>query len=90
MANRKGKEATREFTPLKVQKPDPNLIACRQCSHRDRSVIEINDKVIFVGVTKGVCAVFKGPPADNGKPLDVLFQNKRCPRFVKDSIEKIN
>lgn len=68
---------------IKVQKPNAEKIACKDCLNRDKTVVEINGKIIAVGVTRGTCDVYKGPPDDKGKPHKVLFNNARCDYFVK-------
>lgn len=68
---------------IKIQKPDVEKIACKDCLNRDKTVIEINGKIITVGVTKDTCDVYKGPPIDTGKPHKVLFNNARCDYFIK-------
>lgn len=74
----------REFDPMKMTQPDPDKIACRDCLYRDRDEINLGDVVIKCGITKGYCDIFPEGGEDNGKPLDVLFQNAPCPEYVKD------
>lgn len=74
----------KRFTPLIVQNPNPDLIACKNCLNRDKTIIEIGDKIIPVGITKGICKIFTGPPKDNGKPHEVMFNNKPCKMFSLD------
>lgn len=77
MANKK-MNARDAQSPIKGQFPDGNKIACKNCKHRDKSVINLGSKEIKVGVTKAYCDVFKAPPESNGKPHEVLFENGIC------------
>lgn len=60
---------------------DPNNIFCRTCAFRDKTEIELNGKIIPVGITKGNCQIFVYP---NNKPSDVLFQNAPCEFFESE------
>lgn len=69
---------------LKGQFPDKNKIKCKDCIFRDHTVITIGDKTIPVGVTKAFCDAYQQPPASNGKPHDVLFDNADCEFYAKE------
>ena len=79
--NTSAKEAQSQ---IKGQFPDRNKIICKDCIFRDRTVIELGEKEIPVGVTKAFCDMYQAPPASNGKPHDVLFSNADCEFYVKE------
>lgn len=79
--NTSAKEAQSQ---IKGQFPDRNKIICKDCIFRDRTVIELGEKEIPVGVTKAFCDMYQAPPASNGKPHDVLFNNADCEFYVKE------
>lgn len=74
----------REFDPIKMASPDPEKIVCRDCVYRDMDEIDLGDVVIKTGITKGFCDAFPEGGVTNGKPLDVLFQNAKCPEYERD------
>lgn len=71
----------KNFSPMMVQTPNGNKIECKDCIHRDKTVITINKKTIPIGITKGNCDMFIYP--DN-KPSEVLFQNAKCEYYEKE------
>ncbi len=73
----------REISPIKGQMPDPNKIACKDCVYRNRDKITVNNRTIYVGVTKGFCDIYKRPQYA-GKPNDILFMNADCEFYIKD------
>ena len=79
--NMNAKEAQSQ---IKGQFPDRDKIICKDCIFRDKTVIELGEKEIPVGVTKAFCDMYQAPPASNGKPHDVLFNNADCEFYVKE------
>ena len=79
--NMNAKEAQSQ---IKGQFPDRDKIICKDCKFRDKTVIELGEKEIPVGVTKAFCDMYQAPPASNGKPHDVLFNNADCEFYVKE------
>lgn len=75
------------ISPIVMTKPDAGRIACKDCIFRDRTSIEVANKVIFPGVTKGTCEIYKGPPEGVLKPHNVLFNNARCEYYMKDEVK---
>lgn len=73
---------SREFDPIKPQTPDAKKILCMDCEYRDRTVLNINGKVLPVGATKMYCLKYKNK---TGKPYDVLFKNADCERYKKEN-----
>ena len=69
---------------IKGQFPERDKIICKDCIFRDKTVIELGEKEIPVGVTKAFCDMYQAPPASNGKPHDVLFNNADCEFYVKE------
>lgn len=74
-------EKKREFSPMKGEMPNPNEIFCRDCIFRDKTIIDLDSKIIPVGITKDFCDIFVSP---NSKPSDILFQQAPCDYWVKD------
>lgn len=62
-------------SPMKVQFPNPKTIACKDCIFRDKASIEVDGETIFVGVTRDKCGKY------NGKPHEVMFLDKPCPKY---------
>lgn len=83
MANEKmnAKEAQSE---IKGQFPDRDEIICKDCMFRDKTTLKLGKKRIPVGVTKSFCKKYQGPPKDNGKPHDILFENGICEYYEKE------
>lgn len=83
MANEKmnAKEAQ---SPIKGQFPDKEKIICKDCIFRDKTLIELGDKKIPVGITKAFCKKYEAPPKSNGKPHDVLFNSGDCEFYTKE------
>lgn len=71
-------------SPMKGQWANPKTIMCKDCIHRNRDTVEINGKTIQTGITKAFCDMYVGPPIDNGKPLDILFMNKKCEYYEQE------
>ena len=69
------------FSPMKTQVPDGTQIACKDCVHRDRTIVHINGKDIPVGVTKVNCDMITYP---DDKPSEVLFLNAECPFYERE------
>lgn len=63
---------------MKGQWPNPNTIVCKDCIYRDKTTIELNGKIIPVGVTKSFCEEYSD---GKGKPLEILFRDGDCPYF---------
>lgn len=74
----------REFSPMHGQLPNPNLIKCKDCVNRDKTVLNMFNPPKPVGITKAFCDAFPQPPDSNGKPHDVLFNNADCEFYIKD------
>ena len=84
MAN-KNENAKEAQSPIKGQFPDKEKIICKDCMFRDKTLIELGDKKIPVGVTKAFCEKYESPPKSNGKPHDVLFEkNGICEYYQKE------
>ena len=83
MANEK-KNVQEAQSPIKGQFPNRDKIACKDCKKRDRTVVKVGSKEIPFGVTKAFCEKYVGPPDDNGKPHDVLFENANCAFYEKE------
>ena len=79
--NMNAKEAQSQ---IKGQFPDRDKIICKDCKFRDPTVIKLGEKEIPVGVTKAFCDMYQAPPASNGKPHDVLFNNADCEFYAKE------
>ena len=79
--NMNAKEAQ---SPIKGQFPNKEKIICKDCVFRDKTLIELGGKEIPVGVTKAFCAKYEAPPKSNGKPHDVLFENRICEYYQKE------
>lgn len=71
----------REFSPIKGSTPNPNEIFCRDCAFRDKTVINVGNKVIPCGITKANCDIYVEP---NNKPSEILFQDAPCDYWTKD------
>ena len=71
----------REFTPMKCQTPNADEIVCKDCVYRDHTTIEVNGKILPVGVTKGNCEMFVYP---DSKPSEVLFNNTECEFYEEE------
>lgn len=71
-------------SPIRGQFPDKTKIMCKDCIHRDKTVVKIKGKEIPVGVTKSFCEMYQEPPASNGKPHEVLFENVQCDFYEKE------
>lgn len=71
----------REFSPISCQVPNANEIVCKDCVHRDKTKIEIDNKIKYVGITKGNCDIFVYP---DSKPSDVLFNNADCDFYEEE------
>ena len=69
---------------MKVQFPDRNIVKCKDCIHRDKTIVKLGKNDIQVGVTKSFCEIYKGPPDDNGKPLGILFNKEDCAFYAKE------
>lgn len=65
--------------------PDPEKIKCKDCKYRDKTVVVIEGKAHYCGVTRGECEKYKWGET-MGKPHDVLFQNADC-EFYEQSKE---
>lgn len=74
----------REFAPIKASWPDPTKVPCKGCLHRDKTVIEIDGKEIKCGITRSFCDMYPGPPIDNGKPGEILFENADCDFYEEE------
>lgn len=83
MANKKmnAKEAQ---SPIKGQFPNREEIICKDCTFRDHTVINIGEKEIPVGITKGFCEKYPAPPGSNGKPHDILFEGGMCEYYEEE------
>lgn len=79
------KNAKEAQSPIKGQFPDANTILCKDCMFRDKTVVEIGDKEIPVGITKAFCEKYEKPPKSNGKPHDVLFEDGICDYYEKEN-----
>lgn len=79
MANKK-----RDYGPIKGSFPNPKTIQCRDCIYRDKTVLDLGDDIIPVGVTKDICEVYNGEEAGH-KPHDVLFNLVDCEFKETDS-----
>lgn len=77
------KENEKSQSPMKGQFPDKTKIMCRDCIHRDKTVVSIGGKEIPVGITKSFCEMYQAPPDSNGKPSSVLFENSQCDFYEK-------
>lgn len=71
-------------SPIKGQFPDREQIICKDCKYRDKTVLDLGDKKIPVGVTKAFCKKYEAPPKSNGKPHEILFENGICDYYEKD------
>lgn len=69
---------------IKGQFPDRDKILCKDCIFRDHTHVKIGEKEIPVGITKAYCDAYQPPPASNGKPHDVLFNNADCEFYAKE------
>lgn len=74
-------ENTRIFSPMKCQVADANNIACKDCEHRDRTVINVDGKKISVGITRSNCEMFVYP---DSKPSDILFNGADCDFYEEE------
>lgn len=83
MAN-KNENAREAQSPIKGQFPNKNEIICKDCAFRDRTTITLGANEIPVGITKAFCDAYQAPPASNGKPHDVLFNNGDCEFYAKE------
>lgn len=72
----------REFDPIKGTWPNPNTVKCRDCVHRDKTIVMIGERNVAVGVTRSFCGVYTKEV--NGKPHEILFQNADCDYYMKD------
>ena len=72
------------FTPMKTSSPNPNEIMCKDCKHRDKTILEIGSKVRYIGVTRATCEKYIGMPEGNDKPYEVLFDNAACQYYEKE------
>lgn len=72
------------ISEMKGSWPDPEKVACKDCIYRNRDTIELGKKIIKCGVVDSFCEMYPGPPTDNGKPLEILFQNASCKFYEKD------
>lgn len=72
-----------KFTDMKGQFPDPEKVKCKDCVFRDKTVVNIEGKDLFSGVTRCYCAKYQKGET-NGKPHDVLFLNADCRYYKKD------
>lgn len=61
--------------------PDDD-ITCKDCVFRKPDLVE-NGKVIVKGYKNGYCKVYT-KDISNGKPNEVLFENKECKYYMKD------
>lgn len=66
----------KDYEPIKGQWPNPDTVKCKDCIYRDKTVLDLGDKVILTGVTKDFCEIYV-----KGKPREILFQNAECPHF---------
>lgn len=78
-------DAKPERSPMRAQWPDSKKIQCKDCFNRDRTEIEVNGKVLKVGISKAFCNAYPPPPDSNGKPIDILFQNAKCKFYAKET-----
>ena len=78
------KSAKEAQSEMKGQFPDRNKIMCKDCIFRDATVVKIGNEQIPFGVTKAFCDIYPGPPKDNGKPHEVLFENGKCEFYAKE------
>lgn len=70
--------------PIRGSWPDPNKVICKDCAFRDKTSVMLNDKTLYVGVTKSFCKIYEKPPKTNGKPNEILFKNADCKYYMKD------
>ena len=59
-----------------------NDIMCKDCVFRKADLVE-NGKVIVKGYKNGYCKVYT-KDISNGKPNEVLFENRECKYYMKD------
>ena len=78
------KENEKSQSPMKGRFPDKTKIMCKDCIYRDKTVVNIGGKEIPVGITKSFCEMYQAPPASNGKPSSVLFENSQCDFYEKE------
>ena len=71
-------------SPIKGQFPNRNEIICKDCIFRDKTIVNLGDKKINVGITKAFCEKYEAPPISNGKPHDVLFENGICEYYEQE------
>ena len=57
-------------------------IMCKDCVFRKSDLVE-NGKVIVKGYKNGYCKVYT-KDISNGKPNEVLFENRECKYYMKD------
>lgn len=69
---------------VKGEFPDGEKIKCKDCVFRDKTEVKVNGKLLNPGVTKAYCEMYQGPPKDNGKPNNILFDNEDCDFYVKE------
>ncbi|MBQ8121346.1 MAG: hypothetical protein IJ172_11310 [Ruminococcus sp.] len=74
----------REFDPIRAQTPSVKNIMCRDCKYRDKTFIELNERKIYVGITRDTCEKYKGRTQGGLKPHEVLFQNDLCKYYEKE------
>lgn len=79
--NMNAKEAQ---SPIKGQFPKKDEIICKDCMFRDKTILKLGKNKIPVGVTKAFCKQYQGPPKDNGKPHEILFENGICELYEKE------
>lgn len=70
-------------SPIKFQGATANETICKDCTFRDKTVVEIGQKTIPVGVTRSYCQIYT-KKISNGKPLPILFNGADCEYYVKD------
>lgn len=72
----------RELDPIKGTWPNPKTVVCRDCVHRDKTIVGEGENRVAVGVTRSYCDVYT--KTTGGKPMDILFQGADCDYYMKE------
>ena len=71
-------------SPMRFQGANPETVQCKDCVFRDKTILELGEKKIPVGVVKSWCEVYSKDISPGGKPVGILFETEKCKHYRKD------